>query len=287
MDPVIFSIGKISIRWYSLLILVGIIIAYFLINREGIKKKLDKEFLFNTTFWVIIFGILGARLYYVIFNFKIYKGNLLDIFKIWEGGLAIHGGILAGLITLIIYCNKNKVKKLVMTDIAVPGIIIAQAIGRWGNFFNKEAFGIATSIEFLKKIKIIPNFVINNMLIYDSSDGIFAYRHPCFYYESLWCIVGFIILLLIRKYYKKREDGFLTGFYMFWYGLGRFFIECLRTDALSLFGTSIRIAQVVSVILFIFGIYLMIYLIIKQNNNDALIKEEPKQKRTRKVKKNK
>jgi len=268
MDPVIFSIGKFSIRWYSVCILTGIIIAYFLIQREAKKKNIDKEFVFNLVFLVVLFGILGARLYYVIFSFNEYKDNLLDIFKVWQGGLAIHGGILAGLITLIIYCNKNKISKVVMTDIAVPGIIIAQAIGRWGNFFNGEAFGKAVSDTFLKSLVFIPNFIIENMFLYDTSDGVWAYRHPCFYYESLWCLFGFAILLLIRKLYKKRKDGILTSFYMMWYGLGRFFIESLRTDALPLFGTNIKVAQVVSFILFSIGIVWFIYLIIKQ------IKEE-------------
>jgi phosphatidylglycerol:prolipoprotein diacylglycerol transferase len=263
MDPVIFSIGKISIRWYSVCILTGIIIAYFLIQKEAKKKNIDKEFVFNLVFWVVIFGIIGARLYYVLFSLKEYN-HFIDMFKVWEGGLAIHGGILAGLITLIIYCNKNKVKKLVMTDIAVPGIIIAQAIGRWGNFFNGEAFGKAVTDTYLRSLHFIPNFIIKNMYLYDSYDGEWAYRHPCFYYESLWCLLGFIILLVIRKFYKERKDGFLTAFYMMWYGLGRFFIEFLRTDALKVFNTNIRIAQVVSFLLFSIGLGMMIYLLIKQ-----------------------
>jgi len=287
MDPVIFSVGNISIRWYSLFIFLGIIVAYFLIGKESKRKDLDKEFVFNLCFWVILFGILGARLYYVIFSFSEYKDNLMDIFKLWQGGLAIHGGIIAGLITLIVYCKKYNVKKELMTDIAVPGIIIAQAIGRWGNFFNGEAFGKATTDTFLKSLKIIPNFITENMFLYDQADGLWSYRHPCFYYESLWCILGFIILLLIRKYYKKREDGFLTGFYMFWYGLGRFFIEFLRTDALPLFGTSIKVAQVVSLLLFVSGLVVMIYLIIKQKKNVEEKSKDEKVKKVKKVKKNK
>ena len=281
MDPVIFSIGKISIRWYSVFILIGIIIAYFLIQKESKKKNIDSEFVFNLVFWVVLIGIIGARLYYVLFSLNEYN-KFIDIFKVWEGGLAIHGGILAGLITLIIYCNKNKVKKLVMTDIAVPGIIIAQAIGRWGNFFNGEAFGKAVSYTYLRSLHFIPNFIINNMFLYDSFDGEWAYRHPCFYYESLWCLLGFILLLVIRKYYMKRKDGFLTAFYMFWYGLGRFFIEFLRTDALKIF--NIRVAQVVSFLLFSIGIGMMIYLIYKQVKDDKDIDDVKKKKSNNKKK---
>ena len=131
MNPEIFSIGNFSVRWYSVLILTGIIIAILLAEREAKKFKFEKDFIFDLAFWVVIFGICGARLYYVIFNFDLYKNDLLGIFKVWNGGLAIHGGIIVGLITLLIYCKIKKVKPLRVTDIAVPSLIIAQAIGRW------------------------------------------------------------------------------------------------------------------------------------------------------------
>ena len=251
MNPEIFKIGGLSIRWYSVLILFGIIIAYLLSNHEGKKFNLPKDFVFDLTFWVVVFGVIGARLYYVIFNFDYYKGDLLSIFKVWNGGLAIHGGIIGGLITLLIYCKIRKVNSFRIMDIAVPSLIIAQAIGRWGNFFNSEAHGPVTSLANLQSLHI-PNFIINGMYI----NGV--YYHPTFLYESLWCIIGFILLLLIRKFYKSLKNGQLTCIYMMWYSIGRFFIESLRTDSL-MFG-NFKVAQVISVVMFLVGFIIFLYL---------------------------
>lgn len=251
MNPEIFSIGNISIRWYSVLILVGIIIAILLAEKESKKFKFDKDFIFDLAFWVIIFGIIGARLYYVIFNFELYKNDILGIFKVWNGGLAIHGGIIAGLVTLLIYCKLKNVKPFRVTDIAVPSLIIAQAIGRWGNFFNSEAHGPVTTFANLKNL-FIPQFVIDGMNI----GGV--YYHPTFYYESLWCILGFIVLILVRRFYKSLKCGQLTCIYLMWYGVGRLFIESLRTDSLML--GSLKVAQLVSIAMITIGAVIFIYL---------------------------
>ncbi len=251
MNPEIFSIGNISVRWYSVLILLGIIVAILLAEREGKKFNLPKDFIFDLAFWVVIFGIVGARLYYVIFNFSLYKNDLLDIFKVWNGGLAIHGGIIAGFITLLIYCKIRKVNPFRMTDIAVPSLIIAQAIGRWGNFFNSEAHGPITTLANLQDL-FIPKFIIDGMFI----DGV--YYHPTFYYESLWCFLGFVVLLLIRKFYKCLKTGQLTCVYLMWYSVGRIFIESLRTDSLMM--SDFKVAQLISILLFIIGLVCFIYL---------------------------
>ena len=249
MNPIIVQIGSFEIRWYSLLILCGVIIAYFLINHEAKKYNAEKDFIFNLTFWTVLFGLLGARLYYVIFNWSLYSHDLLSIFKFWEGGLAIHGGILFGIITIYVYCKKKNVNFIKILDIAAPALLIAQAIGRWGNFFNSEAHGYATTLAELKNHIIVPDFVINGMNI----NGI--YYEPTFYYESLWCILGFILLLIIRNR-KKTKLGTLTALYFIWYSLGRFFIERMRTDSLMLGG--LKVAQLVSIMLFILGIVLLI-----------------------------
>lgn len=251
MNPEIVNLFGISIRWYSVLILCGIMLAFFLANKESKKFNLPDEFIFDMGFWVVIFGILGARIYYVIFNFSNYSDNLLDIFKVWEGGLAIHGGIIFGLITLLIYCKIKKVKPLRITDIVVPSLIIAQAIGRWGNFFNSEAHGPVTTLANLKSL-FIPDFIINGMYI----DGV--YYHPTFLYESLWCILGFIILLLVRRFYKYLKSGQLTCVYLVWYGIGRLFIESLRTDSLMI--GSFKVAQLVSLFMIVIGLVFFIYL---------------------------
>jgi len=251
MNPEIFKIGPISIRWYSFLILCGILLALYLADKEAKKHDLPKDVIFDAGFWVVIFGILGARLYYVIFNFSLYKNDLIGIFEVWNGGLAIHGGIIAGFITLLAYCKMNKLPLWKLTDIAVPSIIIAQAIGRWGNFFNSEAHGPVTTLENLQRLHI-PNFIIKGMNI----GGI--YYHPTFLYESLWCILGFIVLLLVRKYYRYLKTGQLTCIYLMWYGVGRLFIESLRTDSLMI--GHFKVAQLVSLLFILIGLLCFIYL---------------------------
>lgn len=251
MNPEIFHIGNFSIRWYSVLILCGVMIGYFLAVKEGKKHGISKDTIFDLAFWLVIIGILGARIYYVVFNFSYYKNNFWQIFAVWNGGLAIHGGIIAGFITLVIYCKKYGLKIWKMTDIAAPSLILAQAIGRWGNFFNSEAHGPVTTLENLERLHI-PEFIIKGMNI----GGV--YYHPTFLYESIWCVVGFCLMLLIRKFYKYLKNGQLTCFYFMWYGIGRFFIESLRTDSLML--GKFKVAQLVSICLVICGLVGFIYL---------------------------
>lgn len=250
MNPILIKIGPIEIRWYSLCILLGVILAYYLISRESKKYKLPKDFMFNLTFYTVIFGLLGARIYYVIFNWYLYSHNPLSILYFWEGGLAIHGGLLAGIITMYLYCKKYKIRLIKITDIVAPFILLAQAIGRWGNFFNSEAHGPATTLATLKSHKIIPQFVIDGMNI----DGI--YYEPTFYYEFLWCILGLIIMIILRKK-KNLKTGTLTAMYFIWYSTGRFFIESLRTDSLMFYG--FKVAQLISILLFIIGLIIIFY----------------------------
>lgn len=250
MNPVFLNLGSIHIEWYSVLILLGIIVAAAFIIPEATKYNISKDFMNNLIFWTVVFGIIGARTYFVLFNWDYYSHNTSEIYQIWRGGLAIHGAIIGGLLFVIVYCLKYKVNVLRIVDICVPGVIIAQAIGRWGNFFNGEAHGPATTRAFLESLKIIPNFVINGMKI----SGV--YYQPTFYYESLWCLLGFIIILLIRQFYKYLRIGQLTSIYFMWYGIGRFFIEALRTDSLMLYG--FKAAQVVSVLMFVIGLILFI-----------------------------
>lgn len=254
MSPEIISIGGFSLRWYSVLILTGIIVAFFVAIKEEKRKGFPKDFIYDIGFWLILFGILGARIYYVLFNLSYYLANPLEILAVWHGGLAIHGGIIAGVITAFIYCRHRKVNLLETCDLIVPSVLIAQAIGRWGNFFNSEAHGPVTTLAKLKDM-YIPDFVINGMFI----DG--QYYVPTFYYESLWCILGFIILLICRYKVKNIKIGQMTGLYLFWYGAGRFFIESLRTDSLMFF--NIKIAQLVSILFIIIGIGLFVYPIYK------------------------
>lgn len=250
MDPIMFSIFGIDIYWYSVFILIGIIIGIILLEKEAKKFKYPPDLIFNICFWAIIIGIIGARLYYCLFNFSYYKNNLLEIFAIWNGGLAIHGGLIAGLLTVIFLAKKHHLNFLKLLDMAIPSLILAQAIGRWGNFFNSEAHGIATTYTQLKDL-LIPEFIIEGMEL----GGI--YYLPTFYFESLWCLLGFIILLIIRKL-KYIKIGATTCIYLIWYSLGRFFIEAWRTDSLMLGG--FKVAQIISIIMFITGLTYLIIL---------------------------
>lgn len=264
MNPVLFDLFGFEIRWYSVLLLVAMIAAIFLLIKEGKRFNIPKDFTFNLAFWVIIVGIVSARLYYCIFNFSLYKDNILDIFKIWEGGLAIHGGLIGGFVTLLIYTKKYNVNTYKITDMAVVPLLLAQAIGRWGNFFNGEAHGSATTYYHLKELHI-PEKIIEGMKIGN------VYYHPTFFYESLYCLIGFIILLFVRRYrYLKR--GQLTSLYLMYYSVGRFFIESLRTDSLMLGG--FKVAQLISVALFIVGMVAFMILSRKGRFEDLYNEEQ-------------
>ena len=248
MEPII-DLGIISIHWYSILLFIAILIGSNLAIKEAKKHGFEEDFMVNLLFLTVIIGIIGARIYYVIFNFDYYQNNLLEIFKVWNGGLAIHGGIIAGLITIAIICYKKKINLLKILDYLVVGLIIAQAIGRWGNFFNGEAHGAITSLNYLESLHL-PKFIIEGMYINGN------YYIPTFLYESVWCFIGFIIMLIVRRK-KFMNIGYLTSFYLVWYGVERFFVEGLRTD--SLMFLSLRVAQLVSLIMIIIGIVIFIY----------------------------
>ena len=231
-----------------MLILVAFFVGYFLIKLEAKKFKVSSEFVFNILFWSLIFGVIGARLYYVIFDYASFKDNPIEILMVWNGGLASHGGILAGLITMIVYTKKYNFRTIRFLDYTVVGLILAQAIGRWGNFFNSEAHGVVTTLEHLQNLHI-PEFVINGMYINGS------YYTPTFFYESFFCLIGFLALLIIRKH-KYLKVGDLTAFYLMYYGVLRIFIESSRTDALMFMG--FKIAQIVSIVMIIIGLVIII-----------------------------
>lgn len=248
MNRVAFNIFGFNVYYYSLCILLGVIVAYMLITREGKKQGLPKEFISDLIFYTLIIGILGARVYYCVFNLDYYLANPLEILKIYNGGLAIHGGVIAGLIFVYFYTKKKNVSFIKILDIVAPAVIIAQSFGRWGNFFNQEAHGGITTYQNLKNMHI-PEFIINGMYI----EG--KYYYPTFFFESIWCLIGFIILMIARRN-KNLRKGFQIGFYFIWYGIGRFFIEAFRTDSLMFFG--LKIAQIVSLIGIIIGIIIIV-----------------------------
>jgi len=248
MNPIAFEIGPFTIFWYSLFVLAGFLAGYFLAYREFKRLKLSLDFLSDYFFYVVPIAIIGARIHYVIFRWDVYSNDLGQILAIWNGGLAIHGGIIAAILFTIYYTRKHKVSTLKFMDIAAPCLILGQAIGRWGNFFNQEAFGVAVEADFLRSV-FIPEFIINGMRI----DGV--YYHPTFLYESLLCLLGLGLIMLIRKI-KSIKVGEQTALYFVIYGISRLFVESIRTDSLML--GNFRVAQIISVIMILIGLALFI-----------------------------
>ncbi|QHJ71880.1 prolipoprotein diacylglyceryl transferase [Planococcus halotolerans] len=279
IDPVAFSLGPISVHWYGVIIATGIVIAFLVGQREMVKRGMHPEFLTDLLIWAVPLAIVGARIYYVIFEWDNYKDNPGEIIAIWNGGLAIHGALIMSVIVAYIFTKKRNTPFLKVADILAPSILIGQAIGRWGNFINQEAHGGEVSRAFLENL-FIPDWIINHMYI----DG--AYYHPTFLYESLWSFVGIIILLLLRRVNLVRGEMFF--FYMIWYSVGRYFIEGMRTDSLYVFGIEgLRTAQLVSILAIIIAVVLIIYRRVTIKNPPRYLDEpaEPKKKSNKKSKK--
>ena len=232
MNPIALSLGPIKIYWYSIIILLAIILASKVLFKQAKKQNIKEEFLTNLIFYGVLWGILGARLYYVLFNLKYYIQNPIEIIEIYNGGLAIHGGIIAGAIFFIYYSKKNKINFLKIFDITAPALILGQAIGRWGNFINVEAYGAQTNLPW-------------RMGIYEA--GKYIEVHPTFLYESIATLTIFIILTVVSK--NRKFKGQITYLYLIMYSFARAIIEGLRTDSLML--GPIRISQALSIIIFI------------------------------------
>ena len=248
IDPVAFSLGPIQVRWYGIIIACGILLGYFIAQAALKQVGLHKDTLIDIIFYGAIVGFIVARIYFVIFQWPYYMNHLSEIPKIWHGGIAIHGGLIGGLITGIIVCKIKNLHPFQIGDIVAPSIILAQGIGRWGNFMNHEAHGGPVSRAFLEHLHL-PDFIIRNMYI----EG--QYYHPTFLYESIWDVIGFVILITLRKRLKLGETFF--G-YLIWYSVGRFFVEAMRTDSLML-TSHIRVAQLVSVVLIMISVIFVIY----------------------------
>ncbi len=251
------TIGPVSIHYYAIVIIIGALIAYALGQYRFKQLGYDKGILSDYFFGLLVIGIIGARIWYVIFMWKeLYAANPIEAIAVWHGGLAIQGGIVAGLIFSWYFFKKREIPFLIAGDAIMPGVLIAQACGRWGNFFNHEAFGTAVPLSFLKNLHI-PQFIIDQMYI----NG--AYHHPTFLYESLGNICVFlIIILLVRRF--SRHNGAQFFAYFIGYGIVRFFVEGLRTDSLML--GPIRMAQLTSIVFLIIGIMGEIYVFYKGTN---------------------
>jgi len=232
------QIGPLAIRWYGLLIATGVLLGTTLAHREAIRRGLDPDKLLNTIVVAVLVALVGARLYYVLFNWDYYGASPRKIVAVWEGGLAIHGGLIAGALATILYCRHAKLSLPVTLDIMAPCVAIGQAIGRLGNFFNQEAFGVPTNLPW--KLYIDPAHRPPQLAGYE-------YFHPTFLYESLWNLLVFVILWFGLRKRLQGRPGALTLCYLGLYSIGRFFVEGLRIDSLML--GSFRAAQVVSLLL--------------------------------------
>ena len=226
------------IPWYSVLIVFGALLAVILASREEKNAGLKKDTVLDLALWILPAGIIGARFYYVLFSWNEFRGDILSVFRIWEGGIAIYGALIAGFITILVFSRIRKIRPLVLCDIAAPGVALAQAIGRWGNFFNMEAYGVPVTnptLQFFPFAVLIP------------SDSETPWHMACFFYEFLWDILIFIFLLIARRRYLRRT-GDVFSCYAFLYACGRLVIEDFRMDSLYA-ASSVRVSQLVSVLI--------------------------------------
>jgi phosphatidylglycerol:prolipoprotein diacylglycerol transferase len=245
IDPVAFQFGPITIYWYGVIITFSFIIGTLLAYYHAIKTDIDPEHILNLLIWIIPASIIGARLLHVLLSWSYYKLNPLEIFATWHGGLAIHGGLIGGFLVGYLYVKKYRLHFWSLADIFAPSIILGQAIGRWGNFINQEAYGNAVSLSFISHF---PDFIQKQMLI----NG--QYYHPAFLYESLWNLVVFVVLMIIIR--REHFSGQIMLLYLILYSLGRFFIEAIRLDSLML--GPIKSAQLLCVL--IIAVSIVIYI---------------------------
>lgn len=280
LDPVFLEIGNFAWQKYSVMIMLGLLTAIILGLIEGKKLGIIADDILDGVLIIVPLSIVGTRLWYVIFEFQNrylpdfqedgFFAGLYSIINITDGGLAIHGGFITAFISAYFFTKKKGINLFSAFDIMAPGFLIAQAFGRWGNFFNQEAHGgviggvdaVGNSVlsldeqrAFLSETLRLPDFITNQMYL-NGPDGL-EYYHPTFFYESMWNLAGFVIMLILRRT-KLIRRGDLLPVYLIWYSVGRFFIEAMRTDSLYIGNTTIRTAQVISVIMIMGGIALLV-----------------------------
>lgn len=238
INPIAFSIGNFTVYWYGVIICIGFILALFYVLINCRRFNLDSNLMTDAIIVGILCGIIGARLYYVIFfPGDVYWKNPIKILCINEGGIAIYGGIIGGLLGGLFVAKKKKINLMSALDLSALGLLIGQGIGRWGNFVNQEAFGSKTDSIFRMISENTGNIPV----------------HPCFLYESIWCILGFVLLHFFNLKYKNY-DGQIFFLYLIWYGTERFFVEALRTDSLFIPGLNLKISQLIALITVILGL---------------------------------
>ncbi len=282
-----FSIGGFEIRFYGMVIALGFILGYLLIAREAKRTNQNPEMYLDYMLWLVIPAILGARIYYVVFSLKDYvkegqslKDTILGMINIRGGGLAIYGGVIAGIIVLLIFAKKRKVSVMLMLDTCSMGLLVGQILGRWGNFFNREAFGgytdslfaMALPVEWFGGKNYLLSIVNNGIITQEMIDHVvnidgmeFIQVHPTFLYESLWNLGVLLIIFLYRRH--KKFDGEMFAMYIWGYGLGRVWIEGLRTDSLMLPGINFKVSQLLAAICVVAASIYIIYKRIELKRN--------------------
>ena len=249
IDPVrAFSIGPLRIHMYGIIIVCGLVLAVMYCMRRAPQFGLTEDHVLDGVLWITPFAFLCARAYYCAFSWELYADDPISVFYIWQGGIAIYGGVLGAVIGMIVFCRLKKLSLGAALDLVLLGFLIGQAIGRWGNFFNREAFGAETDAWL-------------RMGLYSPLTDTVTYHHPTFLYESLWNAAGFAVLHFLSK--KRTFDGQIALGYALWYGLGRTFIEGLRTDSLYIPGTGLRVSQVLAALSCIAAAAVLAYTIIK------------------------
>lgn len=247
------DIGK-GVYWYGIIIAIGLLMALLFCMKQRKKYGISEDDLLDGLLWGIPFGIIGARLYYVIFYLDLYRNsdgtiNWREVIAIWDGGLAIYGGVIATVIVALLLSRRRKFKIGAMLDLVVMGLLIGQIFGRWGNFMNREAFGAETTLPWRMQLTTTAGTLIE--------------VHPTFLYESLWNLIGLLLIVFVVSK-ARRFDGENTWFYFLWYGIGRFWIEGLRTDSLYLFnwtiaGQPIRVSQALSLVMVLVSAFMLLY----------------------------
>ncbi len=253
--PRILELGPLTIHFYGLIIATGLILAAIYGMKRSKQFGLNEDQILDGVLWVTPFAILCARAYYCAFSWPMYADNPISVLYIWEGGLAIYGGVLGAIVGVLVYCKCKKISVGAVLDVVALGFLIGQAMGRWGNFFNREAFGAETDC-FLR------------MGLFNTATQAFEYHHPTFLYESLWNLAGFIMLHFASKH--RRYDGQIALGYVAWYGLGRAWIEGLRTDSLYIGSTGIRVSQLLAAASCAVAVIILVYFAMKRPSKDKL-----------------
>lgn len=272
LNPVALSnTDSFGIHWYGVIIAAGFLLAVIWGSAQKDRFGISQDNIYDLLLAAVPLSIIGARLYYVIFEFENYyeagdiKQTLINIVRVWDGGLAIYGGVIAAVLTTLVFCRVRKISFLAFADLGGMGLLIGQLVGRWGNFVNVEAFGSVTDAAWRMSGANVANYLqrtgqIDSAVYEQIVDGTLGV-HPTFFYESAWNLIGLLIIAIILMP-RRKFDGQLFFFYLMWYGLGRFWIEGLRTDSLYIAGTDLRVSQALALASALFGLGYSLYMLL-------------------------